>query len=247
MAGIGIPIPRTGPGTGPFLPAPLHDNGVAGATHRYVPERMNLATGAEVSSIPDLIGSATLSAVGLSTNVLPVIAATGGQKYMEMVPGANNKALENTSVDLGSTFTFATVVRSAGGNGTGMSLNADGYTIRRAGNNTWQLDGYSGTATVGINGPALTSDFVVLFGLCDGANTRLGVNASITANAGSITGPIAGLNNVLRWGLPTTTTPTAGTQHDYVEMNTWPFLLDATQRAAHVAAMKAKWPALGIV
>jgi len=244
MAGIGIPIPRTGPGTGPFLPLPLHDNGVAGATHRYVPERLNLAAGAEVSSIPDLIGSAPLSAVGAASNVLPIIAATGGQKYMEMVAGANNKALENTSLDLGSTFTVAVVVRTAGGNGTGMNISADGYSIHRAGNNTWQLDGYSGSAQAGINGPALTSDFVVLFGICDGANTRLGVNAAITANAGSITGPIAGLNNVLRWGFPTTTTPTAGSQHDYVEMNTWPVALDATQRAAHFAAMKAKWSAL---
>jgi len=247
MAGIGIVIPRTGPGTGPVLPTPLHSNGVAGATHRYVPERMNLTTGATVTTVPDLIGSAPLVAVGTSTSY-PLIGATGGQQYVKWPTGVANRTLRATGVDLGSTFTFATVLRAS--DTSFMSIVADGYdtTIRPSG--AFQLNAFTSTSTAGAvtGGPDVRNKFVVIFGIASGAASRLAVstNAYVSADAGTIAGPstVTSVVDTVAWG--SGFTPTAGSEQNVVEGNVWPFALDATQRAAHVAAMVAKWSGLGV-
>jgi len=241
MAGLGIVIPRTGPGTGPTIPVALHGNGVTGATHRYVPERLNLAAGASVASIPDLIGSASLGLIGAASAPSPVIAETGGQKYLEFTAGVSNKQM-STSVDIGAAFTFATVLRVTDASWVG--LIADGYAIGVLGNGTWVLRGWTGTAVGSVAGPARTSDFVVLFGIGASAASRLALssNAYVSADAGTITAPNPSDADKLIWG--SSFAPTAGSKQNIVEQNIWPFALDATQRAAHVAAMKSKWTAL---
>lgn len=239
MAGLGIVISRTGPGTGPIIPTPLHGNGVAGATHRYVPERLALATGAEISSVPDLIGTANLALVA-GAGSTPVVAETSGQKYLEFVAGATARTLAGTA-DMGAAFSWATVLRAT--DKSIMNLVVDGYRTGVVGNDSWALYGYTGSATGYSIGVARSGDFVVVFGVGAGTDSRLGVNAAITANAGTVTGPAPSDADRLQWGSGPFAV-TAGTKQDIVEQNIWPFVLTADQRAAHIAAMKAKWTAL---
>jgi hypothetical protein len=239
MAGLGIVISRTGPGTGPIISKPLHDNGVAGATHRYVPERLDLATGAEVTSIPDLIGSASLALFTRSgaTGAKPVIGESSSAKYLKFLTGDHEF---RGTADMGSTFTFAAVVRSSTKN---FDLTAvDGYRMKRASDGTWILSAYTGSATGFVTVSPGSDGFVVLFGIASGSASRVGVGSTISSGAGSITAPDPALSDLIRMGQSIAFTVDA--EVNIVEENIWPVALDATQRAAHVTAMKAKWSGL---
>jgi hypothetical protein len=247
MPGLGIVIPRNGPGAGPILPPPLHGNGVAGATHRYVPERLNLATGASIEKVPDLIGSIDLIPTGTSSLVLPVMGETNGQKYLKFPNSASSKYLENRSADLGAVFTFATLVRVSASGEAVIALQADGYQMRVAGNGAWGIEAASSAgAAVGIGYSPRVAEFEILFGIGASSATQMAVGTKFaTALPQSTIGaPSPAYADLLRWGFPSGLTVGATTEHNIVEQNIWPFALDATQRAAHVAAMKAKWTSL---
>jgi hypothetical protein len=239
MAGLGIVIPRNGPGTGPILPVPLHDNGVLGATHRYIPERTGLATGAEVTTLPDLVGSANLSLFtrASATGTKPTVGELSGAKYLKFNSGDHEF---RGTADMGSTFTFAAVVRSSTKNFDLMAV--DGYRMKRATDGTWILSAYTGTGTGFVTVSPGSEGFVVLFGIASGTASRIGANATISASAGTITGPDPALSDLIRMGQSIAFTVDA--EVNIVEENIWPLALDATQRAAHVAAMKAKWSVL---
>jgi hypothetical protein len=240
MAGLGIVISRTGPGTGPIIPTPIHDNGVAGATHRYIPERLSLAAGAEVTALPDLIGTANLALYTRSgaTGAKPVVAESSGAKYLKFLTGDHD--LRGTA-DMGSTFTFAVVARQSEKNYDLAAV--DGYRVKRASDGTWVLSAYTGSATGIVTVSPGSDGFVVLFVVAAGAASRVGANALVSTTAGSITTGDPALSDIVRMGqsLPAFSVTA---EINVVEENVWPFALDATQRAAHVSAMKAKWSGL---
>jgi hypothetical protein len=233
MAGLGIVIPRQGPGTGPVIPVPLHSVGVAGASHRYVPERSGpTQLGAAVTALPDLIGSASLTVAGSGT-VNPVIADSGGQRYMT-IP-TELRYLQATGADFGGTFTSAYVVKHTG---SGEFASADGYAMRRNSDGSWGLLGNGGQVQLAPG----SSAWVVYFGICSSASSRLAVDGAVTPTAGLITGPVSTSADRIRLGGGSSFG--AGTEMAVAENVVWPFALSEAQRAAFVAAMRAKWTAL---
>ncbi|MGR0159147.1 hypothetical protein [Paenarthrobacter nitroguajacolicus] len=64
-----------------------------------------------------------------------------------------------------------------------------GYLLQRASKGSWLLGGgQADPATSGFVTLPAMDDYVVLFGLWDGANSRLVVNSTISANSGTIVG-----------------------------------------------------------
>jgi len=245
MPGLGLTINRTGPGTGPILPVALHSNGVGGASHRYVPERLNLATGAPITKVPDLIGTYDLTQVSAGT-YSPIVGETGGQRYLKWGYAGPTKYLQNIAADLGTVFTFATLIRMSVA-ASPLALYADGYKARVYGNGQWGLEGGNGAGAAGVLGyMARPSAFALLTAVCDGANSKLQIDGTtLTPTTATIVGADPTNNDVLRWGYPVaSSTLVSPEEHAIVEQNIWPFALTADQRAAHYAAMRAKWTAL---
>ncbi|UXM92576.1 hypothetical protein [Paenarthrobacter sp. JL.01a] len=220
-------------------PVTLHSNGVAGAVQRYVLSTNTAAVGAEIVSVKDQAGSADL--VRMGANPFPRIAQVGDDFTAQFVPGAVGVgtvgALGANPATLNAPFTMAIVVRSLANAFNIFSV--DGYRLQRAQNGTWFLGGgQADPATSGFVTLPATDDYVVLFGLCDGTNSRLVVNSTVSANAGTIVGKATAYSGFTKLG------PQVGGMGgtiDVAEANVWPFILDATQRAAHVAAMKAQY------
>lgn len=238
--GIGIIIDGSGPGTGPILPFPLHNNGVTGATHRFAASRTGVAVGGSVTSISDLIGNKVLtqnSTIGTDT----LLQETGGDQYLSRtfsatVSGRKLATATANNTDIAAPFTVAALVRQTGSGPNFIRVN--GYRLQRSGNGQWGLAASTGTGT-GLVNLAATDNWSLVFGLCDGANSRLAVGATVSANAGTITQAdpaISGILEVFHDG-----TATEGTVQQIAEVNIWPGLLDATQRAAHYTAMKAAY------
>lgn len=70
--------------------------------------------------------------------VVPQIGSSGGQQYLRYPTTATSKYMEASCVDLGATFTYVTVLRAAVGGV--LSLQADGYALRFAGDGQWYMD-----------------------------------------------------------------------------------------------------------
>lgn len=229
--GTSLIFPVTGPGTGPTEP---HSSGVAGATHRWIP---GLHPGAgDGVSIPagtafaDLIGDLDLVTSG--ANTAPLFDDAGAP--LPVMQWANSPHIATSAFDVAAPFTFSIVGRSAN---AGLFLGGvDGYRLAKAGDGSFMLGGDGNVTLAG------STAWVVMIAVCDGASSRLTVNGTTTANAGSITAPHATtLANLAQIG-------PQGTASDMTvaEMTFWPRALDATERAAHVAAMDtpAAWGAL---
>lgn len=238
MAGFGFVIPRQGPGTGPVL---LADNGVPGAVNRYVVSQTAVLNGGTIASLNDQYGTANL-ALASSGTVLPTITTIGGDKVMTEVAATTN-ALRATATQ-GAPFSFAVVVKSSSKSHNFAVV--DGYRLQVASNGTWALDGYASAGSGFVTLP-WADGFHVVFGICDGANSRLGVGTTRSSTAGTIlTADSANYGSRIMLGSGTTNSDSTVSMQ-IAEMNVWPFALTPTQQAAHVTAMQAAHPDLAVL
>lgn len=212
--------------------AALHDNGVAGATHRYVPSVLALSSGTAASTLPDSIGSATLAAVGTSAGN-PTVTAEGAGQVLSFV-STTGKSM-NATTTVATPFTVALVVKS-----TATAYNiavVDGYRIQRASNGSWALAGGASDGSTALVTLPGSDNYVVIFGVCNGSSSQLAVNGTVTSSAGSIVGPGAGLSGKIQLGPQVS----GASLINIAEANIWPFALTAAQQAAHITAMKARY------
>lgn len=231
MPTYGTILNISGPGTGPVDP---HTNGVAGATHRWIPSLTTLADGVTFPSIEDVIGTLDLTP---STAASPPgrVATQDGFKRVRFDNGHGGKYFAPQQIT--GAFTFAAVMKS-----TALSLNAfvaDGYRLQRA-TGGYMLAGDNGSGGSGLKALTGTDNTVVIMGMANGTSSRVRLNDTVSTDAGTITGPSATYDGQIYFG-PDNSGINAGTFVDVLEANFWPFILDTTQQAAHVAAMRAHY------
>lgn len=227
--GISINTPVEGPD-------PLHGNGVTGATHRYVPG-YGATVGDAVTSVPDLIGS--LALVAGANTVAPTIAEVSGEKVLRWGP-TTDRSLSG-AITLGQPTTIAVVTKAS--RPAFILAQGGGYRMARATDGTFALSARNAADTAtGQVTQAFIDDYVVSFMLLDPTATasRLAINATVTSSAGTIGTVMTSYAAALQIGSASTQSGTA----DIAEVNVWPKVLDATERAAHIAAMKAAWSML---
>jgi hypothetical protein len=184
--------------------------------------------------MPDAIGAATLNA---ETGVTLTLGTLDGRQYVEQAAGAVGFLTTGApgSLDMGSVFTVAAVMEVPAVGGSTV-LSADGFAWQRLGNGGFRL---IGNGHVDISG---TNSWAVVFIVANAAASVAQANGVTSANAGTITGPnttASGLDRLSLFGASAAT----GTRR-FAEVTHWPFALDATQRAAHLAAMRARYPFL---
>lgn len=232
MSTFALVVPRSG--IGPIV-EPLHSAGVAGANHRYVPDREGYADGVTFAALHDLIGSANLVVSAGTTDVkghgevaTPVNVITARQLAASTV-----SVLENGSVDLGAVWSAALVFKSPAAATTTLAT-LDGYTISRAGNASYTFGG-SGVNNHTTAGAQTNGWCVALVG--GGTTSFFQLNGVDVASAG--TAPQGSQTDRIYLGQRSATARTQPI--DFAELITWPFSLSAPQKAAALAAMRAKY------
>jgi hypothetical protein len=233
MAGLAIVIPRNGPGTGPVIPPPAHDVGVSGWDHRYIATDLadgTVTTWADRGAVGapltrDTGGTATKVTEGGFTFArvsMPESASVGGL--------TDGKAVGATAR------TVSLVMRYSSGTSasTPTFARAGGLTLSRASNGSLRVAG-TGTQNLDLAGPAVGLWRIVIFTL----NTpvlRIGDTENTTASTWSPSGTSdfwVGVSGANAGG---------GTRAvDYAEIVQWPKVLTASERTAHVTAMRAKY------
>lgn len=192
MAGLGIVIPRTGPGTGPVLPPPLHPAGITDYTHRWVASRIEGATGDPLAAWAD--------------TVTPSKALACSGAYILDEDGRRYARLDNVS---GSGMTFPDAFASPTGialvlKNTEISrlfLRTGGYAVSKQGNNQGRLAGEGTGGSGGLLVPAsaaVTGLSVVQVAL--GPSPKFRWNATIGTLSGSAPVPGTPTANGMVWG-----------------------------------------------
>lgn len=235
MAGrIAIVIPRSG--TGPVV-TPLHSAGVDGYTHRYVPARLGLAAGGDITSLPDLgTAGVPLTPTGFGT---AKSQSSGGVTYAELTSSADttaNYVLQGATTAYAAQVTIAVVaqipaaqvriyeteafgvVRATSGQFQAARTNGSGGSLLASGTNTWvfilaQVDAGASSLLLRTNATEATA---ALTSVQTGATApRMGGNQGAASKVAQV-----------------------------AEAITWNRILSADERLAVQNAMKAKYSVL---
>lgn len=242
MTGLAIVIPRSG--SGPVVPPPLYDLGVAGYDRRFEAERL---TAGAVSIWADT-GSAplplTIKSGSTGTVTKRVADDSGLDGYVRIDNTAGSISLTDNAPIAGGSRTIATVCRL----GVGTTLSAGpfvkhaGVTLERASNASPQAKG--GTGSLTVSGAPLTLatkwQFVLL--TVDGTAPVLrGAAVETTALTGTWAVTTA---SALELTFPYTSgTPRAMDFASYVE---FPRLLTSTERNTLYAAYQSRFTSLAL-
>lgn len=234
MTTFALVVPRAG--TGPVVD-PLHSAGVAGASHRYVPNREGYADAATFAALHDLIGSANLTITGATTDMKArsevadpvnlVVARQNAASTVSVLEGAGG------AFDLGAAFSVAVVFKSPA-NATTTITTLDGYSISRAANGSYTWGG-NGTNNHSTGGTQTNGWCVAIAG--GGTTTFFQLNGVDVASAG--TAPPSSQTDRIYLGQRSASARTQPL--DFAEVITWPFTFTAPQKAAALAAMRAKY------
>jgi hypothetical protein len=247
MPGIGIIIPRVGPGVGPTVPLPLHDIGVAGPSHRYIPGRADVAAGSEIVTLQDYAGTLALPRVSAAgAAAAPVVTEVAGHRILK-TRGYGHQ-FQAAAVDTQAPFTVAVVARFSTVNYEQLTI--DGYRMKRASNGQLAMSAFNDASAAAASWLINTTDaWAVMFMVAHPTDPVLQLNATpatqlFTAGVKpNRPDPNPQFADTIRWGTTASWGALSG-DDNLAEMNIWPFALTDTQRAAHLAAMKAKWTGL---
>lgn len=232
MTGRSLIIPAVS--TAPVVPA-LHSNGVAGASHRYVTKRATYADGDTFAMLEDVIAAKNLAPTSNDAVVMKAHVESSIVMARQVLGTQDNIALENGTIDMGTAYSFSAVFRVPDVTSTVLQL--DSSSLTRAGNGNYQYGGGSGTAAVTPG--SQTNGWVVAVGTVDFGSgvATLSIN-SVTATNGSAVTASSQTDRIII-GQKNATDRIS--DRDYVELNTWPFLLSTQQKADALAAMRAAY------
>lgn len=241
---MGTAVIVRSPDAGPPA-SPYHYPGVDGADHRWIPAYADYDPGEILATLPDLVGDRNLALSNPAITVLTAEAeSTSGllvaRWAAEAVPTLA-ALIQNTAVDMPSAgFSFVAVIKLPDGS-SGL-VNVDGFSITRAGNKNYTLGGGGGTAATTAG--AQTDGWAVCIASVQETAPGSGLyTPKLTVNSlGEVTGSNATrASQKDRVTLGQNNTTARASAREVAEVTTWPFALNLTQKAAVLAAMRAKW------
>lgn len=199
MTGIGILIPGTGPGTGPILPAPLHEYGRTDATHRYVGARLG-DLGSVVTEWRDSIGTADLATPSGGTQLLTVAAGPVSKSVIQPNIAITLPQVQRLFTAPADT-TIRTVVmvcKTPTVDGTRILWSGDLWKVARASNGQMGISPRSGSGGSGGVFVDWTSDWEVIAATCDPSTGETTIKRrGATAREGTLTLGTASTKNEL--------------------------------------------------
>jgi hypothetical protein len=253
MAGIGIIIPRNGPGTGPSLPPPLHSLGVNDFSHRWVASQLNLTDGTIVTTWNDVKGDRHLLPNAYDSTHSIKFVNENGVKYVRLQNGGNatNTPILSPAgnIAMGNPATFAAIVRVDKSNATSSTRNVfrefSGPSLGRASNDAWQFSVSGGTATFLLGGTGTMSNFAFMLFETTTAPPWTTGGVIIRRDAVETLSPAGPLGSSTPAPTPFSINA-AGVNStpwevEIVEMARWDRALDSTERTTVHNAFKAQY------
>ena len=244
MPGLGIVIPRLGPGEGPVVPVELHSYGLSGATHRYAGSRLVGVMGNIVNAWDDAIGDH--HAVRETSQLIYATGPLGTDLAVstpnQVVSASINQSLQSPILDT-TTKTTAIVYYSGAPASVACRLfvlNGLGYTISRAANGNPQMNNLAGGGNT-AGGGASAVGWHLLIASADGVSEYKfnwdGLVFTGVYTPAAIPASTAG-NTILN------SSGTAAINVAIAEIITFPTVLSQADRALMRTALKAHYPVL---
>lgn len=235
MPGLGIIIPRNGPGDGPDLPPALHSAGVDGYSRRFVASTL---TDGAVTSWTDR-GSLGSPITRTSASVGPITKITDTAEYVRLDSTGGVASLADTAATIPGNQTVMAVIRvNSPSTGAANTLDYAGTRMARSASGPAQAStpapGGAGFVSAGPTMNAAAWRFV----LWHVPSVLLRSDAVESSTPSGTWAPAAAGTALAVYA---SFASSVARQTDVAEVIVWDSLLDSTEREAVRTAMKAEY------